>query len=87
MLNRGKSLMYKAGIWGPMISKTERGEFGTKVNLNEKESFELMPPHRPSVEPEIPQSKRIAVLYLRKEQIKTVVRKPLLDAFQLVVIS
>jgi hypothetical protein len=27
--------------------QNRRGEFGTKVNLHEKESFELMPPHTP----------------------------------------
>jgi hypothetical protein len=55
--------------------------------LSKKEAIEAMSTHTKSVQLKLLQSKRISVMDLRKETIKTEGRKPLLDALQLVGIS
>jgi hypothetical protein len=64
--------------------RNRRTGFRTEVNLNKKQCTEVMPPHTESVQFQILQSKRVAVMDFKKEAIKTEGRRPLLDAFQFV---
>jgi hypothetical protein len=77
-----------AGVRRPTISKTEAENLRrTKVNLSKEKSIEAMSPHMWRVQSQLLQSKRITVVDMRKETIKTEDSKPLLDASQLVRIS
>jgi hypothetical protein len=59
--------------------QTRRPELRAKANVNKKECIEAMPLHVQSVQLKLLQNKRIGVMDLREETIKTEGRKPLLD--------